>query len=177
MKMDDVMDAVVKTINFIKGGHNAKNHRLFKNFLNEFGAEFNDVVMFTNVRWLSRGNSLSRFFELRIEILTFLKINNKDTKELQAILEQKSFLKDLAFLNDIFALINTVNKKLQGEKCLIFEMVGVIDGFKKQLQTLIIDLDNSKIEMFPSISKISSKVSYESSDFEKYRGIINNSIA
>lgn len=56
-------------------------------------------------------------------------------------------------------------------------MVGTIDRFKKQLQTLIIDLDVLKIEMFLSMSQISSRVSYDPSDFENYRNIINNLIA
>lgn len=50
------MKTVTKIVNIIKGGHNALNHRKFKLFLEEINAEYTDLVMFTEVRWLSRGN-------------------------------------------------------------------------------------------------------------------------
>lgn len=52
----ETMSTVVKVVNKIRGGHNALNHRRFKKLLGELNAEYSDLVMFTEVRWLSRGN-------------------------------------------------------------------------------------------------------------------------
>ena len=69
------MTVVVRTVNLIKS--RGLNHREFKKFLEESEEDFGDVIYFTAVRWLSRGATLKRFFNLRNEIYEFL---NKKTK-------------------------------------------------------------------------------------------------
>lgn len=73
---------------------------------------------------------------------------------------RKSFLKYLVgiFKWYIFVDNNVVNKKLLEDEKLIY-MVGVINRFKTQLQALIIYLDNSTTEMFPSMTQNSLEVS------------------
>lgn len=54
LKMDHIMQIVVKTVNFISA--RGSNHRQFKEFLKNVDAEYGDIVYyFTEVRWLSRG--------------------------------------------------------------------------------------------------------------------------
>ena len=60
------MNVVVKTINFIRS--RSLNHRQFKAFLNEISAEYDDVTYYCEVRWLSKGKMLKRFYELINEI-------------------------------------------------------------------------------------------------------------
>ena len=62
LSMNDVMNVVVKCVNFIK--KTRVNHRQFKTFLEECNAEYEDVVYFAAVRWLSKGATLMRFFLL-----------------------------------------------------------------------------------------------------------------
>ena len=69
------MDAVVKTVNLILS--RGLNHRQFQQFLLETKAEFGDLNYFCNVRWLSRGKMLQRFYALSKEIATFLISKNK----------------------------------------------------------------------------------------------------
>ena len=66
MDVDSLMKAVFSTVNFIRA--NALNYRQFKSFLDESGAEFKDILYHTDVRWLSRGKVLKRFFHLRVDI-------------------------------------------------------------------------------------------------------------
>lgn len=61
LKMDSTMKTVSKIINSIRGGHNSLTHRKFKKFLEEVDAEYGDLIMYTEVRWLSRGKSLIVF--------------------------------------------------------------------------------------------------------------------
>jgi hypothetical protein len=45
----------------------ALNHRQFKQLLEELETEYGDLVYYCKVRWLSKGNMLKRFFELKEE--------------------------------------------------------------------------------------------------------------
>jgi len=76
----EVMSVVISSINFIR--KNGLGHRQFQHFLDEIESEYGDVIYFTEVRWLSRGAALKRFFELRLEIEKFMNEKNKIVSEL-----------------------------------------------------------------------------------------------
>ncbi|KAG1935508.1 SCAN domain-containing protein [Pimephales promelas] len=59
---DNVMSVVVKCINHIRA--RGLKHQQFRTVLEEIESEYEDVLYFMEVRWLSRGNVLKRFFEL-----------------------------------------------------------------------------------------------------------------
>ena len=67
------MSVVVKCINQIRS--RGLKHRRFRAFLEEMESEYEDVLYFTEVRWLSRGNVLKRFFELRSEVKAFMEMD------------------------------------------------------------------------------------------------------
>ena len=69
--LKEVMDSAVHIVNFIRG--RATNHRLFKHLCKEMGTEHTVLLFHTNVRWLSGGKVFNRLFELRYEVLPFLK--------------------------------------------------------------------------------------------------------
>lgn len=81
LKMDHVMSVVVKTVNFIRA--RGINHRQFDTFISD-----NDVhaglPYHTDVRWLSRGAVLKRFFELRGEIGQFMEEKGRPVNELKS---------------------------------------------------------------------------------------------
>ena len=54
-------------------------------------------MTFTEVRWLSRGNVLKRFFELRAEVKAFMEKNGMAVP----VLSDPKWLMDLAFIFDI----------------------------------------------------------------------------
>ena len=70
LKFEDIMNVVVSTVNFIR--RHGLNHRQFQTFLSEIDSEYGDVLYHTEVRWLSKGKVLRRFFALRHEIEIFL---------------------------------------------------------------------------------------------------------
>lgn len=63
-----VQNEAVKTVNFIKS--RALNCRLF-NLCDEMDSIHKNLLLQTEIRWLSRGKLLTRVFELRHEILIF----------------------------------------------------------------------------------------------------------
>lgn len=59
-------------VNRIRAGHNSVTHRKLKIFLKE--NENGNLVMHTQVRWLSTEKCLDKFFDLRNEVTQLMKI-------------------------------------------------------------------------------------------------------
>lgn len=117
MKLDRVMNTVFKITNLVRGGNRSLNHRNFITYLEELDCEYVDLLLHTDVRWLSHRKCLERFFILRKEILEFLKMNIKtDTTYLENQMVDKQLLCSLAFLTDISQHLNKLNLQLQGKK-------------------------------------------------------------
>ena len=70
LNMKHLMTDIVKVVNFIRS--RGLNHREFKAYLDEVGSEYEDVVYFSKVRWLSRATTLKRFKLLLPEIKQFM---------------------------------------------------------------------------------------------------------
>lgn len=68
--LQSVLDEAVKIVNLIKA--RPLNARLFHILCNELGEYYKQLLLNTEVRWLSRGRVLSRLFNLREEVLLFL---------------------------------------------------------------------------------------------------------
>lgn len=104
-----VMGPVIKAINYIHS--RALCHQQFQQFLSEIHAEYGDAVYHNDVRWLSRGSALSRFYSLRQEIGEFLAEKGQPMGELS----DPMWLADLGFLVDITKHLNVLNTSLQGQ--------------------------------------------------------------
>lgn len=128
LKFDHVMKPVVKAINSIRS--KALYHRQFKQFLLDIQAEYGDAVYHTDVRWLSRGSTLQRFFSLREEIGQFLAEKGQPMQELSDTV----WLADLAFLVDITKHLNALNVSLQGQDAVVNQLYAHIKAFGTKLQ-------------------------------------------
>jgi hypothetical protein len=62
---------MMKLVNFLRAS-SALQHRLLRSFLTEVSAEFDDLLLHNNVRWLSKGKVLERFWAIRNELQLFL---------------------------------------------------------------------------------------------------------
>ncbi|XP_027132797.1 general transcription factor II-I repeat domain-containing protein 2-like [Larimichthys crocea] len=128
LKMDHIMSTVTQVVNFIKA--KGLNHRQFKSFLEELGADHSDMPYHTEVRWLSRGKVAKRFFELREEICLFMESKGKDTTELR----DEKFQCELAFLCDIMNHLDALNLQLQGRAHVITDMYYAVRAFRTKLR-------------------------------------------
>ncbi|KAL4096394.1 hypothetical protein QTP88_021356 [Uroleucon formosanum] len=138
----DVMNIVVSTVNYIR--KNALAHRQFKIFLEECDAEYGDVIYFSEVRWLSRGVVLKRFFILRNEINIFMSEKGKIVPELS----NEKWVLNLAFLTDITTLLNELNTKLQSKDKLLSDMYSNIKSFQVKLKLLHKHINEQHLDHF-----------------------------
>lgn len=98
-EFSSVLMDVVKVINHIKA--HAPNSRLFQQLCEEMDAEYRCLLLYIEIRWLSRGKSLTRVFELREPLQKFLSERNSP---LAAHFSDKVWVAKLAYLCDIFSL-------------------------------------------------------------------------
>ncbi|KAI6652455.1 General transcription factor II-I repeat domain-containing protein 2A-like [Oopsacas minuta] len=128
LDMKHVMENVVNTVNFIRS--KGLNHRQFQAFLAEIGSDYNDVIYFSQVRWLSRASTLARYWSLLEEIKTFMTIKGKDV----SFLDDDQWLNDLAFLVDITKYLADLNLKLQGRKQFVNNLYEHVKALINKLQ-------------------------------------------
>lgn len=147
----DIMQVVVKTVNYIRS--HALKHREFKSFLAEIESQYPDLPYHCEVRWLSRGKVLQRFFELRHAIDIFMIEKNKHVKELS----DDQWLWKLAFVVDLTSHLNFLNLKLQGEKSYVHDLFHQVKAFRAKLALFETQLDKSMLDHYTTCKKFSSE--------------------
>ncbi|MBN3295107.1 SCND3 protein, partial [Amia calva] len=139
-ELKSVLDSAVKTVNFIKGrllltspsrspwnpSSSAKNlgvnaqpmhSRLSHGLCDEMGSEHVQLLLHTEVRWLSRGKALLRLFELHREVQTFLEEKNFP---LSYVFEDTVWLRQLAYLSDQLSCDKTLKSAIRSQSLLDF---------------------------------------------------------
>lgn len=144
---EDVMKTVLHIVNFIRS--NAKNHRQFKDFLEDYEDEELpcDINFHCIVRWLSAYNVLSRFVDLLEPISKFLEEKKKSYPQLS----KTAWLQDLLFLTDTMQHLNRLNLALQGKEKMISDLFQTILSFQSELQLFKNDIKNKTFEYFPRL--------------------------
>lgn len=146
-QLKTVLNEAVKTVNFIKS--RALNSRLFRNLCQEMDSIHKQLLLHTEVRWLSRGKMLTRVFELRHEILIFL---TDSDFELRSRFTDELWLCRLAYLADIFSKLNDVNMSFQGTSNTPFRVCDKINALKQKITFADDEAKKSKVSFFPSLS-------------------------
>ena len=93
---------VIKVVIYVKSP--ALNTRLFSKLCKGIDADHTALLYQTQVRWLSKGNMLSRIFELREEVKLFLVAKQKH--DFLLAFGGDGFSTYLAYLADIFEALN-----------------------------------------------------------------------
>ena len=148
LEMKEVMNVVVKVVNLILS--KGLKHRQFQQLLLEVDSQYSDLLYFCEVRWLSRGKMLERFFELLNEINIFLEMKNIGRPELR----DPAWVANLAFLVDITAHLNDLNLRLQGKDQLVSDLFRYIVAFERKLDLLKRHLEQSNFKHFPTLNKL-----------------------
>ena len=96
-ELNNVLQDVIKIINHIKV--HALNSRLFAQLCEEMDTEHTRLLLYTEVRWLSKGRSLARVFKLWEPLQKFLL---EKQSPLAAHFSDTEWVAKLAYLCDIF---------------------------------------------------------------------------
>ncbi|XP_051044784.1 zinc finger MYM-type protein 6 isoform X2 [Phodopus roborovskii] len=146
-------------LSFVK--NSASDSQMLAILCEEVGSEHVNLPLNAELRWLSRGRILTRLFELRQEIEILL---NQKHSDLARYFQDKEWVAKLAYLADMFSLINTLNSGLQGTMATLFSLYNKVDMFKKKLKTWLKRTQENDYDMFPLFSEFldSSDVSVRS---------------
>ena len=128
-------------------------HRQFQDFLSELESAHGDLLYYTEVRWLSRGRVLRRFYELLPEIYLFLHSQNKMVPEVI----DPEWKWQFAFLTDITEMLNSFNLRLQGQGKLICDMYSHIKAFELKLKLLLRQVKNYNFIHLPATQSLSAE--------------------
>ncbi|GBN34593.1 Zinc finger BED domain-containing protein 5 [Araneus ventricosus] len=122
--LKEVLNQSFKVVNFIKA--NSTNTRMFKSLCGDMGVT--TLLLHTEVRWLSRGNVLTRLFEPRHEVLMFFEDH---PFSLRSKFYESEWLQQLAYLSDIFSEINKLNLGFQNHSMAIFKVTDKIESMQE----------------------------------------------
>uniref|UniRef100_A0A3B1INU1 DUF4371 domain-containing protein n=1 Tax=Astyanax mexicanus TaxID=7994 RepID=A0A3B1INU1_ASTMX len=167
-----VMDLVTKVTNIIRGGNRSLCHRRFITFLDEVDAEYGDLQLHTDIRWMSRGKCLERFFALRSEIPVFLENSiSSDTRAYCVKLKDTQFLCDMAFLTDISAHLNHLNTLLQGKDQTVCDLYSHMTAFQCKLGLFIDGFSSPRANLahFPACDEIRKESPRCEKQIQKYK--------
>ncbi|KAK6492333.1 SCAN domain-containing protein 3-like [Huso huso] len=152
-ELKEVMETIMKVINFIRATSSLQ-HRLFRELVAESSANYEDLLLHNDVRWLSRGKSLERFCGFQNQACDFLQRScHKKVAEYRILLENKEFIAKVAFLTDIFCHFNALNLQLQGRNKTIIDLVEKLNAFGKKLDIFLSDLTSHRLLHFNWLRK------------------------
>ena len=153
------METVVKIVNKIR--KHSLVHRQFKSFISEIDEEYCDLVYFSQIRWLSKGKCLKRFFDNYHNLDNFFKtVIKKPVPQLSEI----QWYFELAFLTDLTQILNQLKLKIMGTDKLISEQYKEVKLCK---QTIV-----SFSERFKTIQSLSINTQFDFSDLQCVEKVI-----
>ncbi|XP_036033567.1 zinc finger MYM-type protein 6 isoform X2 [Onychomys torridus] len=157
--LHEILLQSAQILSFVK--NSASDSQMLTVLCEETGSEHVNLPLNAEVHWLSRGRILTRLFEMRHEIEILL---NQKHSDLARYFHDKEWVAKLAYLADMFSLINKVNSGLQGTMATLFNLYNKVDIFKKKLKTWLRRTQESDYDMFPLFSEFldSSDVSVRS---------------
>ncbi|XP_071978773.1 general transcription factor II-I repeat domain-containing protein 2-like [Engystomops pustulosus] len=169
--LNDLMSVVTKIVNLIAA--RPLHKREFSELLLEVDSTYSGLLMYNNVRWLSRGKVLERFVECFEEIKVFLE--DKDLGNFPQLYDSK-WVNTLMFFTDISVHINELNLNLQGFGKSIDVMFGYIKAFESKLKIFKQDFSDRfnqfrSLEQTMKIMKYPDVVVYSSLELNGFQWI------
>jgi hypothetical protein len=149
--LNSVLSDVVAIVNFIKVS--ALNTRLFRKLCQDSDADHDNLIYHTEVRWLSIGKFLSRFVGLKEELVMFFAMQTAGKAACHhEKLNNEEWMLKVAYLRDIFAKINDLNKSLQGSETTVLDFSDKLRAFIMKLELWKERVSSGSFDMFDSLS-------------------------
>jgi len=148
----EVMNTMMRMINFLRAS-SSHQHRMLREFLREVDANADDLLLHNNVRWLSKGRVLERFWSIRGEIAAFLaQLKSQKATPFSLFLEDDKKMDIVAFLVDITSHLNELNLKLQGKDNSVCDLMTAVRSFQRKLALFREDLQGDCAH-FPTVKE------------------------
>jgi len=138
-----VLNLVVNMVNFVKS--RALKTRLLKEMCHEAGYKQDTLVLNTEIRWLSKGKVLQRFYKLKNELS---KLFSTEKPDFVAYLNDTEWCAKVAYLADIFYHLNCLNESIQGKEENVLTSSDKLKGFLKKLQVWKRHVENKNLRCF-----------------------------
>ena len=103
-------------------------------------------MYYCECRWLSRGKSLTRAFELRDNILELL--NDIEAESHAEIFSDKLWLSKMSYLGEVFAYLNTLNSQLQGTHITKYHVFIKIKALNEKIELWIKLVQKGNLDPF-----------------------------
>lgn len=166
------MSKVMQLINFLKA-QSSLRHRQLRQFLKEENAEFTDLLTHNDVRWLSKGKALQRFWALLEHVQEFLRqVDSTNARKHLEFITSEQALSRIAFLTDLFQHLNMLNLKLQGEKCTAVDLWKQVRSFKLKLQLFITDIKSNMLH-FPCLKSFCEANAVAGDSLNEFEDFLN----
>jgi hypothetical protein len=123
--------------------------RLLKQMCQEAGSR-HDTFLHTDIRLLSRGKVLAKFYELRNKLLNIFTLENSD---FAPQLNEEEWCAKLAYLADIFSHLNSLNASMQGKEENVPTSSDELNGFLRKIKIRKSQVEKQQLQMFPLTSE------------------------
>ncbi|KFD67345.1 hypothetical protein M514_20381 [Trichuris suis] len=123
--------------------------RLFRQLCDENDEEFNRLLLHTEVRWLSKGTCLTRFYELFGSVIQFFEEHDRSLCE-----NLRKSKMDIAYLADLYFKFNEMNKQLQSNELNLIKTKVVISAFLSKLMLFKCNFARGEFCQFPTLAKV-----------------------
>ena len=147
-KLHLVMKQVIEVVNFIKA--RLLQSRLFTQLCQEMDSKFKCLLLYTQVRRLSRGKVLKRVCQLKAEICSFLDAQKKD---LEFSIRDELWWLQVQFIADLFEKVNVLNSSLQGPSENTITATSTLTSFDEKLSLWKSKVSEENFDAFPTVSK------------------------
>lgn len=161
VRLHNSLSTVINAVNKIKC--HALNDRLFRELCLENDEQFVHLLLHTEVRWLSRGNCLRRFYDLFDTVVQFFEDKNDVLS-----LELKEIRHDIAYLSDLFAKFNEINLQLQGNDVNLIKAKSVVCTFIAKLTLFKRNIGRREMSQFPSLLQLEEQSGIKDDDILIY---------
>ncbi|XP_072769214.1 general transcription factor II-I repeat domain-containing protein 2-like [Nerophis lumbriciformis] len=148
LNMKEIMDVAMKIACSIRA--RSLQRWLFRAHLEKADCDHSELLLHTDVRWLSRGKFLQRFRELCPEIKEFFRVTAGHAEYTQ--LNDGQWLLDLAFLTDLTNMLNDLNLELQGKDKTVINMISSVNSFKQKMKHLSSKLQRHDLANFQNLA-------------------------
>lgn len=158
-RLNSSLQLVINAINKIKS--NPLNDRLFRQLCEESDAEYKHLLLHTEVRWLSKGACLTRFYCLFEAVVEFFA--SHDNALCEKLKRRES---DIAYLADLYFKFNEMNLLLQGDELNLITTRAAVCGFIRKLPLFRRNLARRELGQFPNLCVLQKKVEIKDDDVE-----------